>query len=48
MEGILLDFRVEIRGNPDETGDEAEVSTLIIAIPLKSEKVLYRNSGSLF
>jgi len=30
--GIQLNFRIEITGNLDETGDEAEVSTLSMFI----------------
>ncbi|MDQ7786560.1 MAG: hypothetical protein RDU01_03045 [Thermodesulfovibrionales bacterium] len=33
LEGIQLDFRIEITGNLDETEDEAEVSAFNISIP---------------
>jgi len=47
-EGIRIDFWIEITGNLDETGDGAEVSTFKSSMPLKSEKDLHRDRGSLF
>jgi len=41
--GIGLDFRIEITGSLDETGDEAEVSARNNSLTMNSEKVLNRN-----
>jgi hypothetical protein len=46
--GIWLNFRIKITGTFEETEDEAEVSTFKSSIPLKSEKGLHRERGSLF
>jgi hypothetical protein len=37
---IQLNFWIEITGNFDETGDEAEVSVFNSSIPLQSDKCL--------
>jgi hypothetical protein len=46
--GIWLNFRIKITGNFEETEDEAEVSAFNSSLPLKSEKGLHREKGSLF